>query len=241
MKARALRALAVCAAAWCLCGPARADEPGFFEVRVRLRVDPSIRSTAILHMLKDETESLWKPYGVHLEWVDARPGDGAAEGFFMEAVIDRRGDGQAQPEHAVLGRAWVPQDATGERPIHVSFDATEQMLLRRPSSIPVVGEYDMGRALGRVLAHEIGHVLLEVRHHDRAGLMRAVFAPAELGSPDRTPFRLTCDGVGRLRSRIQVLSGSRGAGCEVRAARHGVRGAACEVPERTPCPLTAVR
>jgi hypothetical protein len=205
-----------------------------FEVRVRLRIDPLIRSTAILQMLKDETDSLWRPYGVHLEWVDARPGDGAAEGFFVEAVIDRRGDGQAQPDQAVLGRAWVPQDAAGERPIHVSFDAIEQMLLRRPSSVPVVSEYDMGRALGRVLAHEIGHVLLAVRHHDHAGLMRAVFAPSELGAPDRSPFRLTCDGVGRLRSRIQVLSGSQGAEC-------GVPEAGCEAPERTPCPLTAVR
>jgi hypothetical protein len=65
----------------------------------------------------------------------------------------------------------------------------------------------MGRALGRVLAHEIGHVLLAVRQHDRSGLMRAVFTPAELGAPDREAFRLTSDDLGRLRSRIQVMTG----------------------------------
>jgi hypothetical protein len=49
-------------------------------------------------------------------------------------------------------------------------------------------------------------VLLAVRQHDRAGLMRAVFTPAELGAPDRGSFRLTSNDLGRLRSRIQVMS-----------------------------------
>jgi hypothetical protein len=100
----------------------------------------------------------------------------------------------------------VPKDAVGAGPIRVSFDATERMLLRRSASGPFVGDRDMGRALGRVLAHEIGHVLLAVRQHDRAGLMRAVFTPAELAAPDRDSFRLTTDDLGRLRSRIQVMT-----------------------------------
>jgi len=195
---------------------------------VRLRVDPSIRSTAILPILKDETEGIWRPYGVQLEWVDARLDEVAAEGFSVEAVLDRRSEGPADPDRAVLGRASVPQDAVGAGPIRVSFDATERMLLRRPSSPHFVGEQDMARALGRVLAHEIGHVLLAVRNHDHAGLMRAVFTPAELGSPDRAPFRLTCDGFGRLRSRIQVMT-------------RGPQMSDSEEMDRTPCPLTVVR
>ena len=63
------------------------------------------------------------------------------------------------------------------------------------------------RALGRVLAHEIGHVLLSAPYHDEAGLMRAVFRPDELAGPDRAPFRLTCGGIGRLRSRVRMLTG----------------------------------
>ena len=227
MRASALKALAVCLAVWCTCGRVRADESGFFEVQVRLRVDRLIRSTAILPILKDETESIWRPYGVQLEWVDARLGDVAAEGFSVEAVIERRSDGPADPDRAVLGRAFVPKDAAGAGPIRVSFDATERMLLRRPWSAHIVGEHDMARALGRVLAHEIGHVLLAVRHHDRAGLMRAVFTPAELGSPDRGPFRLTCDGLGRLRSRIQVMT-------------RGPEMSDGEDLDRRPCPLTVV-
>ena len=37
--------------------------------------------------------------------------------------------------------------------------------------------------------------------------MRASFRPEQLGDPDRTPFRLTCRGVDRLRNRLRALSG----------------------------------
>jgi Matrixin len=229
VSARALKALLVGLAVWCACPRVRADESGFFQVQVRLRVDHFVRSTSILAILKEETESIWRPYGVHVEWVDAVLSEVEAEGFSVEAVIDRRGDlAPADSDRAVLGRAFVSKDTVGVGPIRVSFDATERMLLRRSASGPFVGERDMGRALGRVLAHEIGHVLLAVRQHDRSGLMRAVYTPAELGSPARESFRLTCDDLGRLRSRIQVMT----SGPETRSG---------ENPERRPCPLTALR
>jgi hypothetical protein len=206
MRVQGLKALAVCLAAWCASARVRADEGGFFPVQIRLIANHLVRSASILAILKDETENIWKPYGVQVEWVDAHGGEVATEEFSVEAVIDRRGDGQADPDRAVLGRASVPKDAVGAGPIRVSFDATERMLLRRSGSGPFVGDRDMGRALGRVLAHEIGHVLLAVRQHDRAGLMRAVFTPTELAAPDRDSFRLTADDLGRLRSRIQVMT-----------------------------------
>src|SRR5882757_6065157 len=197
--------LAVCLAVWCACARVRADESGFFPVQIRLRADAMVRSTSILAILKDETEGLWRPYGVQIEWVDAQLGDVAADGFSVEAVIERRTDRPEDSDRAVLGRASVPMDAVGAGPIRVSFNATERMLLRRHASGPFVAEREMGRALGRVLAHEIGHVLLAVRNHDHTGLMRAVFSPVELGSPDRESFRLSRDGLGRLRSRIEVM------------------------------------
>ena len=227
MSARALKALAVCLAAWCMCGRVHADESGFFEVQVRLRVDRRVRSTSIVAILKDETESIWRPYGVQIDWVDAGLGELSAEGFSVDAVIDRRSDGPVDPDRAVLGRAFVPKDAVGAGPIRVSFDATERMLLRRASFGPFVGERDMGRALGRVLAHEIGHVLLAVRQHDSVGLMRAVFTPAQLGSPDRESFQLTSDDLGRLRNRIAVMTKAPEARCG-------------EDPDCAPCPFTAV-
>jgi hypothetical protein len=80
--------------------------------------------------------------------------------------------------------------------------------ISRTSAGWIVPDHDLGRGLGRVLAHEIGHVLLGAPYHDEVGLMRAVFRPDELGELDRAPFRLTCSGVARLRGRIGLLTGT---------------------------------
>ena len=93
----------------------------------------------------------------------------------------------------------------------MSFDATERVLALRTTSqaslVRIGHDHELARALGRVLAHEIAHVLLGAPNHDEAGLMRVSFRPDELAAPDRAPFRLTCLGVGRLRSRIRMLTG----------------------------------
>src|SRR5262249_59808629 len=43
-----------------------------------------------------------------------------------------------------------------------------------------MAEILLGRALGRALAHEIGHFLLDTREHSTHGLMRAEFTPLDL-------------------------------------------------------------
>jgi len=60
--------------------------------------------------------------------------------------------------------------------------------------------------LGRVLAHEIGHVLLGVpAYHDPDGLMRTTFV-AEDFEGARSRFQLMEQSVVRLRARIASLS-----------------------------------
>jgi hypothetical protein len=178
-----------------------------FELRIQLRVDPSITSRVVLADLKDETENLWRPYGVQIEWTDAGAPDAAAHGLSLGAILARRVEKTELPNGAtVLGRAVVGLDGPSRRPIRVSFEATETLLALR-TNVQIVHDHELARALGRVLAHEIGHLLLSVPYHDETGLMRAVFRADELASPNRAPFRLTSKGVGRLRSRIRVLTG----------------------------------
>jgi len=57
----------------------------------------------------------------------------------------------------------------------------------------------LGRALGRALAHEIGHFLLRSRVHSAGGLMRALQPVTALVAPDRRDFGLSPDEVIRLR------------------------------------------
>jgi hypothetical protein len=185
--------------------PAGDTEP--VQVAVRLHIDPSIKSRRIREGLKDEAASLWRPYGIRLEWREASASDAALQGLTLEASLDRDPErGQNQEWRPVLGHVEVRPDMPRRRPIHVSFDAVEAVLALRTNVGAalkgVVLDYELGIALGRVLAHEIGHVLLGAPYHDPAGLMRASIPPNELAVPARTAFRLTCSGVDRLRSRF---------------------------------------
>ena len=49
----------------------------------------------------------------------------------------------------------------------------------------------LARALGRALAHEIGHYLLASKDHTSQGLMKAQHKAGELFGPSRHPFELT--------------------------------------------------
>ena len=200
----------LCVAAWLTCsaGAIHADVSERYVIAIRLRIDASLTSRGIMGRLKAETEAIWAPYGVRLEWTDADVFESPANSVSLDASVERQFERRQRTEWpAVMGRVVVTPDAQLSGPIRVSFDATERALaLRKTVRLPrIVLVPELGRALGRVLAHEIGHVLLGPPHHDLAGLMRASFRAEELGEPDRTPFRLTCGGVDRLRSRLRAL------------------------------------
>jgi len=206
-----MKALAAVMAAVCVCGASiHADDPETFTASVHLLIDQSLASRLNPGELEYEAENVWSPYGVRLAWV-AAPGPGeAAPAYPLEAMIERRLKGPIMPDWAaVVGRAHVGPHSPSTLTIRISFDATEHMLSQRTgtgmSSLPIVLERDLARALGRVLAHEIGHVLLAKTSHDDNGLMRAVFTPDDLARPDRTPFRLTCANLAQLHRRVRAL------------------------------------
>jgi hypothetical protein len=211
-----LKALTACLAAVLVCATVgiHADVCEPFVVKVHLQVDASIKSRVIPADLKNETDVLWRPYGIHFEWTDSPAPEVPPSGLALEVILERRIlDEPGLPKWTtVLGFAPVKLNGPSARPIRVSLDATERVLalrsVSRTSSGWLVADHDLGRALGRVLAHEIGHVLLGAPYHDEVGLMRARFYPDELGGPDRTSFQLTCIEVGRLGGRLGVLTGT---------------------------------
>jgi hypothetical protein len=67
---------------------------------------------------------------------------------------------------------------------------------------PFVANQLMARALGRAIAHEVGHYLLASKRHTRHGLMRAQFSGAELVRGDHALDSLEADQIARLRGRF---------------------------------------
>ena len=64
----------------------------------------------------------------------------------------------------------------------------------------------IGRALGRVLAHELGHYLLSSPAHAPSGLMKPSFDSRRLAGSDRRPFALNSTALPRLRARLARLN-----------------------------------
>jgi hypothetical protein len=189
--------------------PARVpvDRADRFDIQIHLQIDRSIAQKLRLPELREEAEQIWRPYGVRITWSDCSI---EGEPFPLTAVLGWELERSGVPDGpTVLGRAFVEPRDPPTRPIRVSFQATEQILaLRRNAWTSIAGhlhERELARALGRVLAHEIGHVLLALRAHEQTGLMRAVFTPDELAAPERSPFALAPNSIGRLRSRIEHL------------------------------------
>jgi hypothetical protein len=133
-----------------------------------------------------------------------RSDDGAPAALDLEIDLVRhktlRADGGSR---SVLGRTAIDQDGSVRGPIFVLIDSVESLIEEGAihGNNAVLPEQALGRALGRVLAHEIGHVLLGTSH-DADGLMRRSFLPEDLTRRDRSRFQLAAPALVRLRARV---------------------------------------
>jgi hypothetical protein len=196
------------------------QRPAIVRVSVAALPPPPDSGRQRLRMMR-ETEAIWRPYGVVLVWIapwttdsDA-PADASLRVTFSpraHLVVDAAGKREATALGAI-------RFFDGDRPEDVmalSADDVEAAVLTTrwfgvpPGRLPPAVLDEMtGRALGRVLAHELGHYLLAVRTHAAAGLMRPLYSGAELAGWDRRGFRLDASALDRLRARLGALTATR--------------------------------
>ena len=181
---------------------------------VNLRFAGRRVSAGVVASLQTEASSIWSPYGVWIQW-SGQPGvvDCAQALGSFDVLVDLkrlRASGTSKP---VLGSTWVTPSGIDRTVIRIDREATEQLirsvtvaelLSRRPGRSEIESA-DVGRALGRVLAHEIGHVLLGTSQHQRRGLMRGSFSAADLVAPQPRTYDLSSEEVERLRERENSL------------------------------------
>jgi hypothetical protein len=137
-----------------------------------------------------ETRDIWNEAHIRLRWIDkdseasggpmlrvlllarAVPVPGDESPFAVGELVRYEGDG-----------AFAIASLTGARRI---VDEARSLLLDPPQT----HDRRIGVVLGRAVAHEIGHFLLQTNTHASDGLMRARILASEFADLNRESFRL---------------------------------------------------
>jgi hypothetical protein len=150
--------------------------------------NPAAMSPYVLETLHTEIEDLLHPTHLAVHWHDGR---GEVAGQL--AVIRIQGECQA---YAPPPTMYVSEDVEALGRTHVSngvvlpFADIRCDELRRFIGGPLRSGHDreareqmLGRALARVIAHELYHILLKTRSHGKSGIARASQTAAQLVAP----------------------------------------------------------
>ena len=171
-----------------------------------------------LNAMVGEVTALWVPHGVSFTWITTPLQGGPSSVIPAVRVIDDgcrparvwaagetglcTSGGSAQSVGTAI---FVEDNATPEDTLLVSVNRVAQIVAGTRFADRPAGEWPsgvrdnlVGRALGRVLAHELGHYLLGLREHSPDGLMQPLFRTDLLISRDRRIFELPQRLVPRL-------------------------------------------
>jgi hypothetical protein len=172
---------------------------------VHVSATPDIPATVIAGSLA-EADKIWRANGITFIWrrvaqvVAPSAGAGDAVPYLPNAlrVLIGANRGNVRREGR-LPLGWIQFDAVAapQQDIYLSYANALQLMVE---ARPVVGiveqmtiaERDrlLARAMGRALAHELGHYLLASQEHTRRGLMKAVLTAVELFSFENGRFSL---------------------------------------------------
>ena len=136
------------------------------------------------------------PSGINLAWKFGRELDGRAVNGAL-VLIHLRGECRsgAPVPHPSSGSPTLGQTHIADGRIlpiaDVLCDAIRNLIDRDlRAALPGDSEVLLGRALGRVTAHELFHILLQTTTHSRDGLARAAQSASELLAPRSSFTRL---------------------------------------------------
>jgi hypothetical protein len=190
-----------------------AEVPGSAGSELVVYLNPGVnQSAAPLAFMRKEAESLMRTAGYSLEWRDAkarRLNEDAANLVFVDltgvcAVSMNPIPGAPPPDDNQPSLA----STAVEDGLVLPFSRIDCSALTRELSTmfahqpPARRTYLYGRAMGRLLAHELYHVLAQTRDHAAAGIGKPCFTALDLLT-DRFEFESVA--LARLR---HTLSGS---------------------------------
>jgi hypothetical protein len=162
-----------------------APPPIVVNVSVAAKVTPSLVALTIA-----EAEAIFRSGGISVIWRYGPPALAA-----LTVVI---GDDTGAARQGVTALGWIVfEDGRPDQQIYLSHANAEAFLVdardvvgMRRNMPPAEREMLLSRAMGRALAHELGHYLLATKVHTAKGLMKAVRSAQEFFSSDRKRFLL---------------------------------------------------
>jgi hypothetical protein len=161
-------------------------------------------SPSLVKALLAEADAIWRPSGITLLWQAAAriatPAEQRELGPFvpnsLHVVI---GENRGSGKNGRVPLGWIVFDdvTVPEQEIYVSYANARQMMEEARSVVGIIDQMPimqreilLARAMGRALAHELGHYLLASKVHTERGLMKATMTAAELFMPDSGALRL---------------------------------------------------
>ncbi|MBN8730843.1 MAG: hypothetical protein J0L64_09900 [Acidobacteria bacterium] len=166
----------------CVCLPAQEA-----EVAVYLKAGAE-QPAAIVESLQRETQALLRPAGVKLVWRELHESSRHED---FQAVVVARFEGSCvaareEVEMAGAGRPAALASTPVQEGVILPFTTVNCGAVKRLTSALMRDEpgarrnYLFGRALGRVLAHELYHILGQTRLHADKGIAKPAFHAREL-------------------------------------------------------------
>jgi hypothetical protein len=156
--------------------------------------------------MTQEVERIWQSAGVALQWGDHHSDAGWQADRVITVLVSDEVRGVRIPAGALGGVPVV--DGRMRQMIYVLPSAVKALVSRAGASPG--GEFAelYARMVGRVIAHELGHLLLDLFEHRSAGLMRRSFVSRDVRSADAARFSLTENDVALVHDRGAVAHGA---------------------------------
>jgi hypothetical protein len=171
---------------------------------VTVSVDADL-SPAVVQAVLAEADAIWRTGGIAFVWqrtpraTPPYPRAVAASPYLANTLHLTIGESRGAGANGRLPLGWILFDdmTMPGQEIYLSYANARQMMEEARGVVGLIDQMPVlqretlvARAMGRALAHELGHYLLASKLHTERGLMKAVLTAVELFLPDSRGFRI---------------------------------------------------
>ena len=193
------------------CGtvPRAADRPSAESPTVlSLRLTTSDELSGVSERaLVNETNAIWRAANVELRWLSDETGRNVERP--LRILVTRRAVTASSTHSWPVGELlrFPDSSAIAMASIGAGLRIVQGDPQRQLLDLTAMHQYQLGVVLGRAVAHEIGHYLLESNTHSSYGLMRASIDAREFADLRSGAFRLDRESQAFLAARALAARG----------------------------------